>query len=87
MAIEFDNWPLELGFHLTNDDARKVQAFIYLYHKCFVFSLHDLEGYKEKPIYIQLHDDHLIFQRPYRLNVPRELPSRLVGEALGSKAD
>ena len=35
----------------------------------FVFCLQDLEHYKAKPIHIQLEDDHLVFWRPYKLNV------------------
>ena len=68
-TTKFDDWPLELSPHLTGVDAWKVQAFIRLYRRCFDFSLQDLEGYKEKPIHIQLEDDHPIFRRPYRLSV------------------
>ena len=68
-TTKFDDWPLELGPHLTGAEARKVQAFIYSYHRCFAFSLQDLEGYKEKSIHIQLEDNHPIFGRPYRLSV------------------
>ena len=42
----FGDWPLELGSRLTGAEARKIRAFIRLYRRCFVFSLHDLEGYK-----------------------------------------
>ena len=68
-TTKFDDWPLELGPHLTGAEARKVRAFIRSYRRCFVFSLQDLEGYKGKPIHIQLEDDHPIFWRPYRLSI------------------
>ena len=67
-TTKFDDWPLELGPHLTCVEARKVRAFIRLYCRCFAFSVQDLEGYKGKPIHIQLEDVHPIFQRPYRLS-------------------
>lgn len=67
-TTEFDDWPLELGPHLTGAEARRVRAFIRSYRSCFAFSLEDLEGYRGKPIHIQLEDDHPIFRRPYRLS-------------------
>ena len=70
---EFDDWPLELGPHLTCVEAQKIQAFIHSYRRCFAFSLQDLEGYKEKPIHIQLEDDHPVFRRPYRLSVSERI--------------
>ena len=72
-TTEFDDWPLELGPHLTGAEARKVRAFIRSYRRCFAFSLQDLEGYKGKPIHIQLEDDHPIFRRPYRLSVSERI--------------
>ena len=33
--------PLELGPHLTGAEARKIQAFIRSYCRCFAFSLQD----------------------------------------------
>jgi hypothetical protein len=72
-TTEFDDWPLELGPHLTGAEARKVRAFIRSYRRCFAFSLQDLEGYKRKPIHIQLEDDHPIFWRPYRLSVSERI--------------
>ena len=60
-TTEFDDWPLDLGSHLTGAEARRVQAFIRAYRSCFAFSLDDLEGYKGKPIHIQLEDDHPVF--------------------------
>ena len=72
-TTEFDDWPLELGPRLTVAEARKVRAFIRSYCRCFAFSLQDLEGYKGKPIHIQLEDDHPIFRRPYRLNVSERI--------------
>ena len=51
-TTEFDNWPLELGPHLTGAEAQRVRAFICTYRGCFAFSLEDLEGYKGKPIHI-----------------------------------
>ena len=68
-TTKFDVWPLELGPHPTSAEAWKVRAFIRSYRRCFAFSLQDLEGYKGKPIHIQLEDDHPIFWRPYRLSV------------------
>ena len=67
-TTEFDDWPLELGPHLTGAEARRVRDFIRSYRSCFAFSLEDLEGYRGKPIHIQLEDDHPIFRRPYRLS-------------------
>ena len=61
---EFDDWSLELEPHLTGAEARRVRAFIRSYRSCFAFDLHDLEGYRGKPIRIQLEDDHPIFRRP-----------------------
>ena len=72
-TTKFDDWPLELGPHFTSTKARKVRTFIRSCRKCFVFSLHDLESYKEKPIHIQLEDDHPIFRRPYRLSVSKRI--------------
>ena len=60
---------LDLEPHLTGAEARNVQAFIRAYHGCFAFSLQHLEGYKGKPIHIQLEDDHPIFRRSYRVSV------------------
>ena len=68
-TTEFDDWSLKLGPYLTGAKTQKVQSLCGLYHRCFVYSLHDLESYKKKPIHIQLEDDHFIFQRPYRLSV------------------
>ena len=72
-TTEFDGWPLEMEPHLTGAEARKVRAFIRSYRTCFAFSLHDLEGYKGKPIHIQLEDDHPIFRRPYKLSLSEKL--------------
>jgi hypothetical protein len=33
----------------------------------------EFEGYKGKPIHIQLDDDHPIFWRPYRLSVSERI--------------
>ena len=57
-TTEFDDWPIDVGPKLTGAEARKVRAFIRSYRNCFAFSLHDLEGYKGKPIRIQLEDDY-----------------------------
>ena len=59
-TTEFDDWPIEVGPKLTSAEARKIRAFVRSYRNCFAFSLHDLEGYKGKPIRIQLEDDHPI---------------------------
>ena len=67
-STEFDDWPMELGPHLTCAEARRIRALIRSYRSCFAFSLEDLEGYRRKPIHIQLEDDHPIFRRPYRLS-------------------
>ena len=85
-TIEFDNWPLELGPHLTSVEARKVRAFICSYRRCFAFSLHDLESYEGKSIHIQLEDDHLIFRRPYNSIFPRGLASKLIKLSNGEYA-
>ena len=44
-----DDWPLKLGPHLTGAEARIIRAFICSYHRCFAFSLQDLEGYLGNP--------------------------------------
>ena len=72
-TTKFDDWPLELGPHVIGIEAWKVRAFIRSYRRCFAFSLQDLKGYKNKPIHIQLEDDHPIFRRPYRLNVSERI--------------
>ena len=68
-TIEFDDWPLELGPHLSGAEARKVRVFIRLYRRCFAFSLQDLEGYKRKihPHLVGGRSSH--FWRPYRPSV------------------
>jgi hypothetical protein len=53
-TTEFDDWPIEVGPKLTGAEARKVRAFIRSYRNYFVFSLHDLEGYKGKHVCIQV---------------------------------
>ena len=53
----FDKWPLELGSHVSGAEALKVRVFIHSSCRCFAFSLQDLEGYKEKSIYIQLENN------------------------------
>ena len=62
-----------IAVHLTSAKAQKIQAFIHSYRKCFVFSLQDLEGYKRKPIHIQLEDDHPILRRSYRLSISERI--------------
>ena len=64
---------IKLGSHLVGAEARKIWVFIFSYHKCFAFSLHDLEGFKGKSIHIQLEDDHPIVWRPYRLSVSERI--------------
>ena len=51
-TTEFDDWPLEMGPHLTDAEALKVRAFIRSYRTCFAFILHDLEDYKGKSFHI-----------------------------------
>ena len=46
-----------------------MQAFIRSYRACFAFKLIELEGYRGKPVRIQLEDDYPIFRRPYKLSV------------------
>ena len=70
---KFDDWPLELGLHLTSVEAQRVQAIICSYHRCFVFNLQDFEGYNEKPIHIELEDKHHILRRPYRILFSRKI--------------
>ena len=72
-STEFDDWPLDIGPHLTGAEARRVRAFIRSYRSCFAFSLQDLEGYTGKPIHIQLEDDHPIFRRPYKLSLSEKV--------------
>ena len=60
---------MDIGVGLTGAEARKVRAFIRLYRSCFAFKLTDLEGYKGRPVRIQLEDDHPVFRRPYRLSL------------------
>jgi hypothetical protein len=86
-TTEFDDWPLELGLHLTGAEARNVRAFIRSYRRCFSFSLQDLGGYKGKPIHIQLEDDHPIFGNLIGLVFPSGLVFRLVVESFGGKAN
>ena len=38
-TTKFDDWPLELGPHLTGANVRKVRAFIRSYYRYFAFSL------------------------------------------------
>ena len=68
-TTKFDDWPLELGHHLIGAETQKIRVFICSCRMYFSFSIQGLEGYKEKPIHIKLEDNHLIFQRPSRLNV------------------
>jgi len=56
---------------LTSVEAHKMRAFICSYWTCFAFKLTDLEGYKGKPLRIQLEDDHLVFRRSYGLNLSK----------------
>ena len=60
---------MDIGMGLTGVEARKVRAFIRSYRSCFAFKLTDLEGYKGRPVRIQLEDDHPVFRRPYRLSL------------------
>ena len=64
-----EDWEMDIGMGLTGAEARRVRAFIRSYRACFAFKLTDLEGYKGKPVRIQLEDDHPVFRRPYRLSV------------------
>ena len=52
---------MDIGMGLTGAEARRVRAFICSYRACFAFKLTDLEGYKGKPVRIQLEDDHPVF--------------------------
>ena len=63
------DWEMDIGMGLTGAHAQKVRIFIRSYRACFAFKLTDLEGYKGKPVRIQLEDDHRVFRRPYRLNL------------------
>ena len=64
-----EDWEMDIGMGLTGAEARRVRAFIRSYRACFGFKLTDLEGYKGKPVRIQLEDDHPVFRHPYRLSV------------------
>ena len=66
-----EDWEMDIGMGLTSAEARKVRAFIRLYRSCFAFKLTDLEGYKGRPVRIQLEDDHPVFRRPYRLSLSK----------------
>ena len=48
-TTKFDDWLLELDPYLIGAKARNKRAFNRSYCRCFVFSLHDLEGYKKNP--------------------------------------
>ncbi len=62
------HWEVDLEIGLNGVEVWKVQAFICMYQKCFAFGLHDLQGYKGKPIKIHLEDDQPIFRQPYQLS-------------------
>ena len=64
-----EDWEMDIGMGLTGAEARKVQAFIRSYRSCFAVKLTDLEGYRGRPVRIQLEDDHPVFRRPYRLSL------------------
>ena len=64
-----EDWEMDIGMGLIGAEARRVRAFIRSYRACFAFKLTDLEGYKGKPVRIQLEDDLPVFRRPYRLSV------------------
>ena len=66
---DMDKWEMDVGLGLTGAEARKVRAFLRSYKACFAFKLEDLEGYKGRPVRIQLEDDHPVFRRPYRLSL------------------
>ena len=70
-----EDWEMDIGMGLTGAEARKVRAFICSYRSCFAFKLIDLEGYKGRPVIIQLEDDHPVFRRPYRLSRSSPSPS------------
>lgn len=63
------DWEMDIGMGLTGAQAWKVQAFICSYRASFAFKFIDFEGYKGKPVRIQLVDDHPIFRRPYKLSL------------------
>ena len=67
--IEGD-WEMDIGMGLTGAEAQRLRAFICsTYRACFAFKLIELEGYKGKPVRIQLEDDYPVFRRPYKLSV------------------
>lgn len=72
-TTKFDDWPLDLGPHLTRAEGRSVQAFIRLYRSYFAFSLHGLEGYRGEFVHIELEDDHPIFRRLYKLGLSKKV--------------
>ena len=59
----------DIGMGLTGAELRKVRAFIRSCRECFALKLIDLEGYKGKPVRIQLEDDHPVFRCPYNLSL------------------
>lgn len=48
-TTKFDDWPLELGPHLTDAEAQTVLAFSRLYWRCFTLFFKILEATKENP--------------------------------------
>lgn len=72
-TTKFDDWPVELGPHLTGVEVPKIQTFICSYRRYFPFILQDLEGYRRKSILIQLKNNHLIIWTPYRLSVSERI--------------
>ena len=66
--IEGD-WEKDIGMGLIGAEVRRVRAFIRSYRACFAFKLTELEGYKGKPVRIQLEDDYPVYRRPYKLSV------------------
>jgi hypothetical protein len=57
---------MDIGMGLIGTEAQNVQAFICLYGAYFAFKFTDLEGYKGKPVRIQLEDDHPVYKCPYK---------------------
>ena len=73
-----DDWPLELGPHLTGGEARKVRAFIRSYWRYFAFNLEDLKSSKENPSIFSWKTMIPFFGDLTGLVIPRGLVSNLV---------
>ena len=77
----FDDWPLELGPHLIDAEARKVRAFIRSYHRCFYLAFKILKVIKENPSTFSWRLTIAFFGNLIGLVFLSGLPFRLVSES------